>query len=109
MDTLRQLPENKKCFDCQQKVSIPPARLTATVQGTMYCVMNFHVFVCSACAGVHREIPHKVKGISMCVFSEQELKDLAEHGNAVSTSPAPEAIAIIDVCSFAPRTSKPAS
>ena len=21
MDTLRQLPENKKCFDCQQKVS----------------------------------------------------------------------------------------
>jgi len=27
---------------------------------------------------------HKVKGISMCVFSEQELKDLTENGNAVS-------------------------
>ena len=24
MDTLRQLPENKKCFDCQQKVSHSP-------------------------------------------------------------------------------------
>ena len=111
MDTLRQLPENKKCFDCQQKVS-SPVRLTPVshcLQGTMYCVMNFHVFVCSACAGVHREIPHKVKGISMCVFSEQELKDLAENGNAVSTRPAPEAIAIIDVCSSAPRTNKPAS
>ena len=23
MDTLRQLPENKKCFDCQQKVRHP--------------------------------------------------------------------------------------
>ena len=46
--------------------------------------MNFHVFVCSACAGIHREMTHKVKGISMCVFSEQELKDLTAHGNAVS-------------------------
>ena len=24
IDTLRQLPENKKCFDCQQKVTEPP-------------------------------------------------------------------------------------
>ena len=50
----------------------------------MYCVMNFFVFVCSTCAGIHREMTHKVKGISMCVFSEQELKDLTENGNAVS-------------------------
>jgi len=50
----------------------------------MYCVMNFHVFVCSACAGIHREMTHKVKGISMCVFNDQELKDLSENGNAVS-------------------------
>ena len=50
----------------------------------MYCVMNFHVFVCSACAGIHREMTHKVKGISMCVFNDQELKDLTENGNAVS-------------------------
>lgn len=50
----------------------------------MYCVMNFSVFVCSACAGIHREMTHKVKGISMCVFSDQELKDLTTNGNAVS-------------------------
>lgn len=25
MDTLRQLPENKKCFDCQQKVRSAPS------------------------------------------------------------------------------------
>ena len=50
----------------------------------MYCVMNFFVFVCSSCAGIHRELNHKVKGISMSVFTEQELKDLGENGNAVS-------------------------
>ena len=50
----------------------------------MYCVINFHVFVCSACAGIHREMNHKVKGISMSVFTDQELKDLTANGNAVS-------------------------
>jgi len=50
----------------------------------MYVVMNFGVFVCSPCAGIHRELNHKVKGISMCVFTDAELKDLAENGNAVS-------------------------
>lgn len=50
----------------------------------MYCVINFNIFVCSSCAGIHREMNHKVKGISMSVFTEQELKDLTTHGNAVS-------------------------
>jgi len=51
----------------------------------MYCLMmDFNVFICSACAGIHREMNHKVKGISMCVFTDAELKDLAENGNAVS-------------------------
>ena len=72
MDTLRQIAENKSCFDCQQK-------------GTMYCVMApFGVFVCSACAGVHRELNNKVKGISMSNFSEAETTFLRENGNKVS-------------------------
>lgn len=72
MDALRQLAENKQCFDCNEK-------------GTMYCVMApFGVFVCSSCAGVHREFSHKVKGISMSNFSEEETKFLAQHGNKVS-------------------------
>ena len=49
----------------------------------MYVVNGFWVFVCSACAGIHRELNNKVKGISMSVFSEQELKDISENGNAV--------------------------
>ena len=50
----------------------------------MYVVMNFGVFVCSNCAGIHREMTHKVKGISMSNFSETEMTFLIENGNAVS-------------------------
>ena len=73
IDSLRLLQENKSCFDCHEK-------------GTMYCVMApFGVFVCSACAGIHREFSHKVKGISMSNFTETETKFLAENGNKVFT------------------------
>lgn len=65
MDALRQITENKSCFDCHEK-------------GTMYVLMApFGVFLCSACAGVHREFSHKVKGISMSNFSEEEIKFLS--------------------------------
>ena len=70
MEDLRQLEANKKCFDCHQK-------------GTMYVVMNFGVFICSNCSGIHREMNHKVKGINMCNFTEVELAFLIENGNAV--------------------------
>jgi|688.fasta_scaffold209065_2 hypothetical protein len=74
IDTLRQLAENKSCFDCGEK-------------GTMYCVMQpFGVFVCSACAGVHRDFSHKVKGISMSTFTDEDIKFLTINGNKVSTT-----------------------
>ena len=77
MDTLRQLPENKSCFDCKEK-------------GTTYCVMTpYGVFVCSACAGIHREFSIKVKGISMSNFSPEEISFLAAKGNKVSAPPYP--------------------
>ena len=47
----------------------------------MYVVMNFGMFVCSPCAGIHREMTHKVKGISMSNFSEDEIKTLTKLGN----------------------------
>ena len=50
----------------------------------MCVVINFGVFVCSSCAGIHREMTHKVKGISMSTFTPEDLKLLNEKGNAVS-------------------------
>jgi hypothetical protein len=46
--------------------------------------MDFGVFLCSACAGIHREMCHKVKGIGMCNFSEKEIEFLLANGNEVS-------------------------
>jgi hypothetical protein len=45
--------------------------------------MDFGIFVCSTCSGVHRDMTHKVKGIAMCNFSEKELDVLQKNGNEV--------------------------
>lgn len=46
--------------------------------------MDFGVFVCSTCSGFHREILHKVKGVTMSNFSDKELEFLSKAGNDVS-------------------------
>ena len=46
--------------------------------------MDFGVFVCSTCSGIHREMTHKVKGIGMSNFNEKELEMLEKNGNDVS-------------------------
>jgi hypothetical protein len=45
--------------------------------------MDFGVFVCSSCSGIHREMTHKVKGIAMCNFNDKELEILTKNGNEV--------------------------
>jgi len=45
--------------------------------------MNFGIFVCSKCAGLHRELNHKVKGLAMCKFSKDEIEFLEKWGNEV--------------------------
>jgi len=45
--------------------------------------MDFGVFVCSTCSGIHRELTHKVKGLAMCNFSEKEIEVLTKNGNEV--------------------------
>jgi hypothetical protein len=50
----------------------------------MYAEMKFGVFLCSTCAGLHREINNKVKGLSMCTFNQAELDTLQKYGNLVS-------------------------
>lgn len=68
IDLLRNKVENKKCFDCHEK-------------GPTTIVSNLGVFVCSSCSGLHRELNHKVKGISVSVFNEQELDFIEQNGN----------------------------
>jgi hypothetical protein len=46
--------------------------------------MDFGIFVCSTCSGIHRELTHKVKGLAMCNFNDKEIDMLTKNGNEVS-------------------------
>jgi len=71
LQDLRRSTANKRCFDCQQAAST-------------YAVIDFGVFVCSICAGLHREFSHRVKGLSTCNFKEAEVEKLKTCGNEAS-------------------------
>jgi hypothetical protein len=52
-------------------------------QGTTYVVTSYGIFVCTNCAGIHRELNHKVKGLNLCNFTEEEAKTIEKWGNEV--------------------------
>ena len=60
-------------------------------------MMDYGVFVCSSCAGIHREMTHKVKGIAMSNFTDKEVQSIKENGNKVSIS---KCIVIIKIMAF---------
>ena len=46
--------------------------------------MTYGTFVCSKCAGIHRESNIKVKGIGVCNFNDKEIAILTKMGNDVN-------------------------
>jgi hypothetical protein len=65
------LEDNKYCIDCGMR-------------GPLYAVLDFHIFVCSQCSAIHRGAQHKVKGISMSEFTDEELTGMKIGGNATA-------------------------
>ncbi|GLT67706.1 hypothetical protein SLA2020_399950 [Shorea laevis] len=66
--SLFKLPANRRCINCD---SIGP----------QYVVTDFWTFVCSTCAGMHREFSHRVKSVSLATFSSEEVSALQKGGN----------------------------
>jgi len=64
-------PANKKCFDCEQR-------------GPTYVNITIGSFVCSKCSGMLRGInpPHRMKSISMCSFTNDDVDMMRVKGNA---------------------------
>jgi len=64
------IPENKKCFECDQR-------------GPTYVDMTIGSFVCTKCSGMLRGItpPHRIKSISMSSFTSEEVAFLKSRGN----------------------------
>jgi hypothetical protein len=58
---------NRECANCGEL-------------GPIYICMDFLTFVCTECAGVHRELTHKVKSISMTKWSVHEVEELESLG-----------------------------
>lgn len=65
--TQRNDKANKQCANCGEL-------------GPIYICTDFHTFVCTECSGVHRELSHKVKSISMSNWSEEEVQALESSG-----------------------------
>ncbi|CAM44089.2 putative ADP-ribosylation factor GTPase activating protein [Leishmania braziliensis MHOM/BR/75/M2904] len=65
---LSQIGGNKSCFDCGMR-------------GPLYVVSDFGILVCSGCSAVHRSFQHKVKGITMSEFTDDEIARFAVSGN----------------------------
>mmetsp|Transcript_28449 Transcript_28449/g.69352 ORF Transcript_28449/g.69352 Transcript_28449/m.69352 type:complete len:500 (+) Transcript_28449:187-1686(+) len=68
---VRKLKPNKQCFDCTEK-------------GPTYVCTNFNTFICTTCAGIHREFSHTVKSITMATFTPPEVDALKEGANGVA-------------------------
>ena len=87
VEEMRLLNDNKKCFDCHEKVTsklIETVLLILLCQGTTYVVLEFGIFVCSTCSGIHREMSHKgVKGVAMSNFTDKDVEGLQQKGNSV--------------------------
>ena len=67
---LQRQKKNRLCFDCGDR-------------GPNNVCVPFGIFVCDQCAGVHRSFTHRIKGISMSRWSEEEVSELEEKGNIV--------------------------
>ncbi|GET93396.1 ADP-ribosylation factor GTPase activating protein, putative [Leishmania tarentolae] len=70
-EVLRKLSQhggNKSCFDCGMR-------------GPLYVVSDFCILVCSGCSAVHRSFQHKVKGITMSEFTDEEVARVSVSGN----------------------------
>ncbi|TPP48436.1 putative GTPase activating protein for Arf family protein [Leishmania donovani] len=70
-EVLRKLSQNggnKSCFDCGMR-------------GPLYVVSDFGILVCSGCSAVHRSFQHKVKGITMSEFTDDEIARFSVAGN----------------------------
>ena len=48
-----------------------------------YANMTHNSFVCTKCSGIHREFQFKIKGISMSIFTQEEVSALEAGGNSL--------------------------
>eukprot|EP00483_Globobulimina_turgida_P005269 UN05279 len=53
------------------------------VRSTPYICINYSSFICTECSGIHRKFNHRVKSIAVATFTEKEVNNIREGGNAL--------------------------
>jgi hypothetical protein len=61
---------NRKCANCFES-------------GPIYVCVDYQTFICTECSGIHRELEHKVKSISMSNWTQAEIDALEFSGGNV--------------------------
>eukprot|EP01083_Nonionella_stella_P114810 339796_1 len=67
---IRKDPNNLVCADCP-------------VRSTPYICVNYSSFICTECSGIHRKFNHRVKSIAVATFTEKEVENIRNGGNAL--------------------------
>ena len=67
LKTLRREEANKRCNECDER-------------GPSYVDIDHSTFVCTTCGGILREFSFRVKGLTMAVFTAEEVKALGSGG-----------------------------
>jgi len=62
---------NRRCADCGDK-------------GPTYVCLDFDIFVCQQCSGLHRTFGHRIKGISLSAWSASEVTKIEDGGNEMA-------------------------
>merc|ERR1712159_750797 len=71
----RSQAENKKCADCGE------------MGPTYVCSVEFYrFFICTVCSGIHRELNHKIKGISVSKWTPEEVEEIELGGTPQSNA-----------------------
>ena len=63
LQTILKLQHNKECADC-------------TAKGPTWCAINWGVFVCIKCAGIHRKLGVHISKVKSCTLDSWIVKDV---------------------------------
>ena len=93
LETLRKNSGNKQCASCAAEERV----------GFRNICVKFDVFVCGDCKAAHQAFSHRIKGINMSTFTEEELDRLHATSNAQVAATWLGNLSREDICRMCPK------
>ena len=93
LNALRKRTDNKVCPNCAAEDRY----------GFKSACVKFDTFVCGDCKSAHQAISHRIKGVSMSTFTEEEVDRLRDGGNRLCQDTWLGRLSRQEVCDMCPR------